>query len=145
MEAGFHQMQTQGLAEGRADARGAKCIGHERAASGTQFHEMARRGAAYLMPDLTAPQSDHLSEHLAYFRRGDEIAGGAEGIAALVIAMDRVAQRLGHELGNRHGSGEGDPAKKKLRQGRHGSRRRANQMKARPKASMGSDRSWPMV
>ena len=58
--------------------------------------------------------------------------------------MERVTEGLGHELGDGDGPGQRDAAKQQPGERRH-EVRRARQMKAMPKASMGSDRSWPMV
>jgi hypothetical protein len=55
-----------------------------------------------------------------------------------------MAEGLRHELGDGDGSGECDAAQQQPGERRHGARR-ARQMKAMPKAIMGSDRSWPMV
>jgi len=140
----LHEMETQRSAEGGADPRRPQRISHKRAAAGPQLDEVAGVGAAHFMPDLDAPEPDELAEHLAHLRGGDEIAGATQGIAALVIAVERMAEGLRHELGDGDGPGQCDAAQQQPGQRRHGARR-ARQMKAMPKAIMGSDRIWPMV
>src|ERR1700674_317552 len=88
MGAGLDQMNPDRRAEGGAYARRAQGVGHQRAAARTEFDHLARRGVAHGMPDLDAPQADHLAEHLAHFRRGEEIARGAEGSATLIKNKD---------------------------------------------------------
>ena len=72
---------------------GPQGIGHQGAAPGPQFHQPGIFRAALIGPGLHAPQAQHLAEHLADLRRGDEIAARAERIAGGVIAGfgDRAA------------------------------------------------------
>ena len=50
------------------------------------------RGRSHLLPHRRGPRADQLAEHLAHFRRGDEIAGRAERVARHVIAVPRMAR-----------------------------------------------------
>src|SRR3546814_19038037 len=60
------------------------------------------------LPGVGAPHAEQLAEHLADFRRGDEIAARrarrAEGIAVHVVAGPGMRQRLTHEVGHRQGA-----------------------------------------
>ena len=97
VRAGFHQMDDGVVAEQRQHRRRPQHVGHQRAAAGTQLHQMEGAGAAQPRPCIDAPEPDQFAEHLADFRRGGEIAALAERIAPHVIAEARIAQRLRHE------------------------------------------------
>ena len=79
------------------------------AAARPELDEVDAVWRSHGLPYRCCPQADQLAEHLADFRRGDEIAalaskgGRAEGIAGGVIAFLRVQQRHRHELRHRDG------------------------------------------
>ena len=79
---------------------GAQGIRHQGAAAGAKLDQQDRVGRALIAPDLGAPQADQFAEHLADFGRGDEVAARAERIAVHVVAMARVGQGFGHEVGD---------------------------------------------
>ena len=81
-------MHDDRLAESRRDIHGAQRIAHHGAAAGTKFDQPHIFRRAHHLPDRGRPQPDQLAEHLADFRRGGEIAAGAERIARDVIAVN---------------------------------------------------------
>ena len=82
-ELGHHLRRSQG-------------VGHQRATPRAEFHHGAAAGPAEIQPMLDQGQADQLAEQLAHLRRGDEIPGGAQGIAARIVALCRVRQGQGH-------------------------------------------------
>ncbi len=89
-------------------ARGAQCIGHQRAAAGPQLDEAHRLRPAHRQPALGEPGAQKLAEHLGDFRRRREVAGGAHRQGGAVVAEAGMAERLGHEVGDRDRAGERD-------------------------------------
>ncbi len=79
---------------------GAQRVGHQRAAAGAELGEHHARRAAHPPPGFHRPEADEFAEHLADLGGGDEIAGRAEGIAAHVIAMLRIAEAGCHVVGD---------------------------------------------
>ena len=75
---------------------GAQGVGHQRAAPRPELDQPDARRRADLAPDFGRPQADQFAEHLRDFRRGDEIAVGAERIARGVIALGRMGQGERH-------------------------------------------------
>ena len=57
----------------------------ERAAAGAKLDIISARGPPGAVPKVGEPDPDQLAEHLADLRRGDEIPGRAERIAASII------------------------------------------------------------
>ena len=102
------EMHAQRTAEFGRGAGGADRIEHHGAAAGPDLDELEHRRRADLLPHFGGPQSDHLAEHLAHFRRGDEIAGRAERIAAQVIAVIGIVEAQRHEGRDRHRPVAGD-------------------------------------
>jgi hypothetical protein len=151
----FHQMNVDRGAEfGRGLAGGAQRVGHQRAAAGAELDQPQRRRRPHGLPDHGAPQADELAEDLADFRRGDEIALGAQRVAAHVVAVLGMAQRLGHEAGQRDRPLGGDDAAQMTVERAHTRprpapqavvRRRAQTITPIPNSTSGSDRSCPMV
>ncbi len=144
----LHEMHAQRAAEIRRHSEGAQRVHHQSAAAGPELHEQHRIGPAHLRPDVGAPKPDQLSEDLAHLGRGDEVAGGAQGIAGRVIAEPRVLHRL--RDGER--AGDADPARDEVGEFRHGASaqvagasRRERPISQRPTMSTGIDSSWPMV
>ena len=152
--ADLDQMQHDRVAETAHTLRRAQRVLHHGAAAGPELDDAQVFRRAHLLPDRRHPQPDHLAEHLADFRRGDEIAAGAERIAVGVIAVLAVGQAQRHVFGDRHRPGHGDaPADFAFQ------RRRfvmpcfavgsgcvsANAMKARPARNSGMHSSMPMV
>ena len=60
---------------------------HQRAAAGAEFDQAHRVGPPHRRPGLRRPEADEFAEHLRDFRRGGEIALGAEWIVVHVIAV----------------------------------------------------------
>mgnify|MGYP004002689995 CR=1 FL=1 len=75
---------------------GAQGIGHQRAAPRAELDQAHHFGAAHLGPDMGAPKTNQLAEHLADLGRGDEITGPAQGIAGHVVTKFRMRQSLCH-------------------------------------------------
>ncbi len=88
--------------------RRAQCVAHQRAAARTELDQTHARRGAHLLPHRGHPQSDQLAEHLAHFRRGDEVATRSERIARHVITVPRIGEAERHVVGNRHRSVRGD-------------------------------------
>ena len=84
----------------RRHARGAQQVAHQRAVARAHLDQAERRGPAHAGPGLQRPDADKLAEHLADQRRGDEIAAGPQIGPGGVIAVARVVQAAGEELGN---------------------------------------------
>ena len=63
----------------RCLAAGAQGIGHQGAAAGAKLHEMHRCRLAHQAPDMGAPQTEQLPEHLRHFGGGDKVSPLAEG------------------------------------------------------------------
>ena len=127
------------VAEARLPGGGAQGVAHQRAAAGAELGEDAGAAAA-VGPGLGQPEADELAEHLADLGGGGEVAGGAERVAGGVVAGEAEphpgveAERAG-----------GLDAGAELGRERGHARRAESRMRSRPTASIGSDRSWPMV
>ncbi len=134
-------------------ARGAQRIGHQRAAAGAELDEAHRLRPAHRQPAFGQPGAQKLAEHLGDFRRRREVAGGAHRQGGAVVAEAGMAERLGHEVGDRDRAGERDASCDQMAELRgHGTgvtkrrgRRYARTISQPPKASNGSDSSMPMV
>ena len=87
-------------------ARSASAI--KRAAAGPELDEAHRRRPAHRQPALGQPGAQKLAEHLRDFRRRREVAGGAHRQGGAVVAEAGMAERLGHEVGDRDRAGERD-------------------------------------
>ena len=96
----FDQMQADGVTEPRNAARGAERVGEERAAARPQFDEADARRPAHAPPQDRTPEADQLTEHLAHFRRSDEIPRAADPRPAPVIAESRMRQAEAHVGGD---------------------------------------------
>ena len=94
--------------EARDAARGAQRIGHQGAAAGAQLDQSHRLRPAHRQPALGQPGAQKLAEHLGDFRRRREVAGGAHRQRRAVVAEAGMAERLGHEVGDRDRAGERD-------------------------------------
>ena len=147
--AGLDQMDRRGGSRSSGTtfaARSASAISVPR--PGPSSATATRAGPAEIEPVLHQRQPDQLAEQLADLRRGDEVAASAEGIAARVVARSRDAPAPGSCSGRpRSGRGRGSAAAGGPRD--RSSRRLdaapgAHDQKE-PKASIGSDSSWPMV
>ena len=102
------EMEIDGGMEARHAARGAQGIGHQGAASRSKLDQPHAGWASHRQPALGQPGAQKLAEHLGDFRRRGEVAGGADGQRLAVVAQPRMAQRLGHEVGERDRAGERD-------------------------------------
>ncbi len=102
------ELHPQHAAELGRGAGGADGIEHHGAAAGADLDELEHGRRADLLPHLGGPQPDHLAEHLAHFRRGDEIAGGAERVALQVVAVIGIVEAQRHEGRDRHRPFAGD-------------------------------------
>ncbi len=145
--AGLDHHHVQVGNEFRFDRRGAQHVRHQSAASRPQFHKAGILGTALVGPGLQHPKPQHLAEHLADFRRGDEIATSPERIAGGVIAFLGIEQRQGHELRHRHralGLDQGGDARVQTHAAR-GFFFTAVQNKAAAPSQIGMDRAMPMV
>ena len=89
-------LSTSSILERRAEfgneTRRAQRIAHQRAASRPQLDEPHGLRRAHLLPDDGTPQPDELAEHLADLRRGDEVAGAADGGLPAVVAVLGILQ-----------------------------------------------------
>jgi hypothetical protein len=101
MRAGFHQHDIQAFGEIRRRLQRAQHVRHQGAAARPQFHQQWAAGAALFVPGLRQPQAQHLAEHLADLRRGDEIPAFAERVAGGVVAGLGIVQRHRHVLRHR--------------------------------------------
>ena len=77
-------------------------IFHHGAAARAELDQPHVLGLAHLLPHRGRPQADQFSEHLAHFRRSDEIAARAERVACGVVAERRVKKAERHIFGDRH-------------------------------------------
>ena len=98
---GFDKMHLRGKAKARGHLQ---AIARQCAAPGAQLHIEHRFGLTAAHPDVGQPHADHLAEHLADLRRGDEVSGTAQRIAARVIAGIGLAHIL--REGDRPGGGD---------------------------------------
>jgi hypothetical protein len=72
--AGLHQMHLHRLVERwRYAADDAQHVGHHRAATGADFHQLGPCGRTMPLPGMNHENAEHLAKKLAYLRRGDEI------------------------------------------------------------------------
>ena len=141
-------MQLGRLEQRRQDLHGPQGIGHQGPASRPQFCQDERPGGAEGLPGVGQAKTDEFAEDLTHLGRGDEIAGGAEGVAGRVVAVLRVGQGLGHVVGQAQRSLPADALPKALKQGAHLSywARRCDQTKTPiPIRIMGKDSICPMV
>ena len=147
------EMHAQRPAEFGRGAGGADRIEHHGAAAGPDLDELEHGGRADLLPHFGGPQSDHLAEHLAHFRRGDEVAGGAERVAAQVIAVIGIVEAERHERRDRHrpvaGDAGADHRIERRAFGAHdecsGLRRSAKAANPAPAMNSGMHSTMPMV
>ncbi len=133
--------------EFRRRPRRAQCIGHQRAASRAELRQPRRLRGADQPPRLRRPEAQQFAEHLADLGRGDEIAGGAEGIARGVVAVGRIEQAQAHVVGDAewsvtadHGGQSGGERVHALAAGL-----RARATSQMPTASIGAVSTMPMV
>ena len=162
--AGLHQMRAGCDAKLRSQARDAQDVGHQRAATGTQLDQMELLWRARGGMGVDQPCADHFAEELADLGSGDEVAAGAEGFGAHVVAVLRVGQAKRHVVEDGEWPGRldqrADPCRQRrlvlpaLAHGRVspafapasvGGRRRARTIAKRPAAIIGSDRTMPIV
>ena len=115
---GLDHVQIDGGVEARHLARAPQRVGHQRAAPRTQLDQANGSRPAHRFPDRGAPGAQQLAEHLADLRRGDEIALQAEGIALLVVAVLRMAERFGHVFGDGDRPGDANAPGQKFAQRR---------------------------
>jgi len=104
---GLDEVDLRGKAIAR---RCAERVPGERAAPRAKLDIVNVLAALHPHPQVSQPQADEFAEHLADLGRGDEIALGAERIAAGIVA--RVA--LAHELGKADRAGLADEAPQAL-------------------------------
>ena len=105
---------------------------------GPSSARMKGPGPPLVGPGLREPEADELAEHLADLGGGGEVAGRPEGIAGGVVAGE-AGRHPGVEA-------EGGVFEAGRRSAAKGHARRAERMtRTRPAASIGSERSWPMV
>jgi hypothetical protein len=71
-----------------------------------------------LLPDDSAPQPDELTEHLADFRGGDEVAGAADRQLPAIIPMLGIVQTGFDVVGDADGAVAGNAPGELLRQRR---------------------------
>ena len=150
--ADLDEMHLGGADEAGVDAAGPEQVGHQRAASGAEFDQRQARRTAERLVGGDAPDADQLAEHLADFRRSDEIALEADGGAGGVIAMVRIGQDEAHVVGDRNGTDGADQPDDLVFERRHddGSGRRVRPPSARAISAAAAmavtiDRSMPMV
>jgi hypothetical protein len=89
-------------AEFRNDPNRAQGVFHHRAATGTELDQAYVFRCAHLFPHGSNPQADQFTEHLAYFRRGYEIAPRAKRIMSGVVAVCGIGETQSHVFCNRH-------------------------------------------
>ena len=118
---GFDQMDAQGLPEGRQHRGGSQRVAHQRASARPKLDEVHAVRRAHGRPGMGTPETDQLSEHLADFRRRDEIAGGAETVGGNVVAELRMTQRVAHERSDGERPFYRDPPLQVFRQDGQGS------------------------
>ena len=106
--AGVDEMQVECGVEARHGTGRAQRVGHQRAAAGSEFDQPHGRGRAHRPPALRQPCAQEFAEHLGDFRRRREVAPGTQGHGTAIVAEAGMAQRLGHEAGDRDRSGERD-------------------------------------
>ena len=141
----LHEVDLGGGQKVGVEARRAQRVRHQGAAPGAELGEAHRPRPAHCAPAVEAPEADQFPEHLADLGRGGEIARRAQGVRARVIAMLGVAEGLGHVAGHSDRPLARDRLAQAIGQRAHIRRRRAHTAKARPPATMGRERSWPMV
>ncbi len=107
------------------------------------------KGSAAGLPGVDQPDRYQFAEHLADFRRGNEVAFRAERLARRVVAVMRVEQAERHVVGDRDRAGGLDLPRYLLRQAVHAMRgsacERARHIAQTPASSIGVDRTMPMV
>ena len=146
--AGLDQMDAHGGGERGHHPRRPQRVGHQRAAPGPELDHGHPAGPPEIEPVLHQRQADQLAEQLADLRRGDEVAGGAQRIAARIVARHWMGQGQRHVAGDRDRAVvEDQPAQAVLERAHPMPRPAAGRARTRkmPKASIGSERSWPMV
>src|SRR5690349_21998472 len=79
--------------EFRYDPHRAQRILQHSAASGAELDQAHILGRAHLLPNGRRPQPDKFTEHLAHFRRRDEVATRAERVTRGVVTMLAIEQR----------------------------------------------------
>ena len=151
--AGFDQMHARLFIKVRREARKhAQDIRHHRAAAGSDFRDRDRFRRSVPAPGLEQEHADEFAEQLADLGRGDEIAALSERLARAVVAMFRICEA------EREIVGDADRARCQderldLVAERRGHRRplrralawRARRIAQRPRPTIGSDRSMPIV
>ena len=95
--AGFYEMEIDGVEQCRHAPHHPQGVGQQRAATGAEFDEAQGPRRPHGGPDRGRPGADQFAEHLGGLGGGDEIAGGAEGVAGNVVPERRVAEAQGHE------------------------------------------------
>jgi hypothetical protein len=80
-------MHAGGIEKRRHHPRRTQRVAHQCASSRAELDEAQQRRLAETLPDGHAPQADQLAEHLADFGSRYEVAGGADGVRLLPIAM----------------------------------------------------------
>src|SRR6185436_16406281 len=112
----------------------------------TELDEIYARRRSHLLPHRGGPCADQLAEHLAHFRRGDEIALRAERVARRVVAVLRVAKTKLHVAVDRNRAVDCNDAAElgfKRRHGLSGGRRSARAISTMPNNNSGNDSSMP--
>ena len=126
------------------------------ASSRAEFDVCDRQRAIGADPHVGQPQPDQFAEHLADLGRGDEIAVGAQRVAARIVA----GIRFGHEVRQADRPGAADQPAERLRQRRRsiahagagwpawlptGGRVSARMTKNSPTRISGMVSHWPML
>ena len=133
-------------------ARSASAISVPR--PGPELDEVHALRRSHLLPDRRGPCADQLAEHLADFRRGDEITRRAERIARDVIAVVRMARgRAACSPATGIGPSVSMMRRISRSERRHraacaafsGGRRSAITISTTPNSSSGTDSTMPMV
>src|SRR5690606_7431504 len=129
---------------------GAQHVLHHRAAARADLGNDGWPWGAAGLPGRVEPYRNQLAEHLAYLRRGREVALGAEGIARRVVAMLRIEEAERHVIGHAHRTCGFDEAAYLLRKLAHvswpaGAGLRAVSIAHNPAATIGRESTMPMV
>ena len=127
---------------GRGIFGDAQHVAYQRAAAGTQFHQIKGWRLAHEFPGGDAPDADQFAEDLRDFRRGDEIARLAQRIARHVVAVSRMTEAQAHVAVERHRPVAGDDLANEPFKRRQGRDRSSSQI---PTAQSGAERIMPMV
>ena len=149
--AGLHQAKPLGIQETGNAGGGAQGVRHQGAAAGTELDQREGGRAARAQPIVGAPEADQLAEHLADFRRRDEIAAAAQRVASAVIAVFGMQQGQRHIVSQADRALAADAPGDDILERRHAglwalrAALRALSASQMPKAIIGRHSSCPMV